>query len=1071
MNNENNTLNGAADNGDDSAIVALLPDNQSLFRKLIANSSDNVAFINKEGMIVYTSPATEHVLGYSEAEYVGRNGSEFIHPDDLDHVSQLLVALQDNLGGLFNAEYRVRHKDGTWLWMQGIGTNLLNEGSIQAIVIHYRNITERKRDEEIQSRLAAIVEFSDDAIISKTCDGTVMTWNEAATKLFGYAAAEMVGKSITLLIPATHAEEEAQILEKLVNGDRIQHFETVRVRKDGTQIHVSLTLSPIKDATGKVIAISKIARDISSRKAAEEAIHFQAELLASVGESVIATDTQGQVTYLNEAAEVLYGWAANEALGRNIQEQTIPEISSEQVQEMTVCLQVGERRSGEFIGIARNGRQFPILVTNSPTFDENGILVGVISVSRDITERKRVESALQESDRFGRATVDALSAHIAILDETGTIIAVNQAWKNFAADNEASGLSTTFESVNYLTVCDEAIGPDAEVATVFAAGVRAVMHRDRKDFSLEYPCHSPNEQRWFSGRVTRFSGDGSVRVVITHENITERKQIENELRSLYDATSFLFKSDTLMNLGYQVVQAVITAFEHVHCALLLKEKMSGEIIRFTRSGVYEVSTKTPLAVDGHGLVPEAFRTGKTIYSPDVEADQLYLANDPRSRSELVIPLQTASGTLGVLDLQSMKLDAFSERDQRILSAFAERAAAAIETMQLYEEINRHAAELEWRVSKRTAELQRAKEQVEAILNQSSDAIMLINSDINVQQTNLAFSHLLGYTMDEAFGQNIRVLAEPAGAQILIEAIEKVMLMHEPHRIEIALQRIDGSTFDADVALAPLTRYETNNVTVICSIRDNTERKLAEADLRKALTIEKELNELKSRFVSMVSHDFRTPLATIQSSSDLLRHYNDRMTAERKEEHFNTISGQIQHLTGLLEDVITISQAESGGLHFNPVLTDLAMFCEKIADEIQMLAGTRQVKFRVNSQKRLIAIDTKLLRRVIVNLLSNAVKYSPEDSVIEFNLLYGNEQVVIRIKDQGIGIPEADLNHLFEVFHRAINVGSIPGTGLGLAIVKQSLEAHGGSIGVESHIDLGTTFTISLPLNPVKDAVA
>ncbi|MEP6984898.1 MAG: GAF domain-containing protein, partial [Chloroflexota bacterium] len=284
-----------------------------------------------------------------------------------------------------------------------------------------------------------------------------------------------------------------------------------------------------------------------------------------------------------------------------------------------------------------------------------------------------------------------------ILDETGTIIAVNQAWKDFAAANETSSFANSFEGMNYLTVCDTAIGEGAEQAADFADGIRAVMQGHREDFALEYPCHSPGEQRWFIGRVTRFLGDGPIRVVIAHENITSRKQVENELSSLYNATSFLFKSDSLFNLGYQVVQAILTEFQHADCGLLLKAKLSDEIIRLTRGGIYQVSANTPLSITGLGVVPEALRTGKIVYSPDTTTDARYMASDPRTRSELVIPLKTTTGILGVLDLQSMEIDAFSLRDQRILSAFAERAAAAIETMQLYEEINQRAGELEWRV--------------------------------------------------------------------------------------------------------------------------------------------------------------------------------------------------------------------------------------------------------------------------------------------------------------------------------------------------------------------------------------
>jgi signal transduction histidine kinase len=246
------------------------------------------------------------------------------------------------------------------------------------------------------------------------------------------------------------------------------------------------------------------------------------------------------------------------------------------------------------------------------------------------------------------------------------------------------------------------------------------------------------------------------------------------------------------------------------------------------------------------------------------------------------------------------------------------------------------------------------------------------------------------------------------------------------------------------------------------LRYAIERKSAGEAVRNALVKEKELNELKSRFVSMVSHDFRTPLAAIQTSSDLLSNYGYRMTDEKKTQHFSTIRSQIKHLTGLLEDMLTYTKAEAVGFALNPVLTDFCVFCQAIVSEMRQLAGTREIRFVVNEPIESVEIDANLLRRALLNLLSNAVKYSPEGSVIELSISRSAEQIVLRIQDQGIGIPEDEQSHLFEVFHRANNVGNIPGTGLGLAIVKQAVEAHGGTITVDSQVNVGTAVTISIP---------
>lgn len=251
------------------------------------------------------------------------------------------------------------------------------------------------------------------------------------------------------------------------------------------------------------------------------------------------------------------------------------------------------------------------------------------------------------------------------------------------------------------------------------------------------------------------------------------------------------------------------------------------------------------------------------------------------------------------------------------------------------------------------------------------------------------------------------------------------------------------------------------------LRYAIERKHAGETMRNALIKEKELNELKSRFVSMVSHDFRSPLAIIQSASDLLYNYSDRMSDEKREKHFNTIHKQIQHLTGLVEDMLTYTKGEFVGLGYTPFKTDLEKFFQAIVDEMQPLPGARQISFIITNPLESADIDIHLLRRMLLNLLSNAVKYSPEGSLIEFRIARNQENLVMYIQDQGIGIPEEAQTHLFEVFHRAKNVGEIPGTGLGLSIVKLAVEAHGGTISVDSHINVGTTVIISLPLSRQK----
>lgn len=263
--------------------------------------------------------------------------------------------------------------------------------------------------------------------------------------------------------------------------------------------------------------------------------------------------------------------------------------------------------------------------------------------------------------------------------------------------------------------------------------------------------------------------------------------------------------------------------------------------------------------------------------------------------------------------------------------------------------------------------------------------------------------------------------------------------------------------------------------VVVMVRNITARKQAEDELLLALKKEKELNELKSRFISMASHEFRTPLTAILGSTELLKYYGQRWSEEKKEIHFDRISSHVQHMTQLLDDVLLVGKAEAGKLEFNPSWINVIQFCYCLVEELQLSAGrqhtliftppslSNQNHNKADSTPCLFAeLDEKLLQHILSNLLSNAIKYSPVGSTIQFFLTCCDNHIIFQIQDQGIGIPEEDQPRLFEAFHRAINASKLPGTGLGLAIVKNAVDLHSGEITVNSQVEMGTTFTVKLP---------
>jgi PAS domain S-box-containing protein len=249
----------------------------------------------------------------------------------------------------------------------------------------------------------------------------------------------------------------------------------------------------------------------------------------------------------------------------------------------------------------------------------------------------------------------------------------------------------------------------------------------------------------------------------------------------------------------------------------------------------------------------------------------------------------------------------------------------------------------------------------------------------------------------------------------------------------------------------------------------TERKQAEIETQKALEKIKELSDLKSRFIFMVSHEFRTPLTSIFSASELLEHYGSKWSTEKKLNYLKQIQESVQRMNGLLEDVLIIGAGEVGKLKIYPTELNIVDFCQQLIEEIQLSKNNRHViNFQYVAPLQNVIVDVKLLRHILSNLLSNAIKYSPEKNPISFELFRDSEEIIFQVTDCGIGIPLEEQKHLFDLFHRASNVGTIGGTGIGLSIVKKSVDALGGNISFQSDICSGSKFTVSIPIKQTKE---
>jgi signal transduction histidine kinase len=254
------------------------------------------------------------------------------------------------------------------------------------------------------------------------------------------------------------------------------------------------------------------------------------------------------------------------------------------------------------------------------------------------------------------------------------------------------------------------------------------------------------------------------------------------------------------------------------------------------------------------------------------------------------------------------------------------------------------------------------------------------------------------------------------------------------------------------------RYAIERSEILNQLLESEER------TRQALGKEQELNELKSNFVAMVSHEFRTPMTTIRTAVDILEYNSDKLTDDRKTKYFHRIQNAINQMIELLDEILFLSKTEAAKLEYKPTLLNLENFCSELTDVLQLNAGSQHsIIFTFQGESTQAQMDEDLLNCILTNLISNAIKYSPQHSTIWFDLICKDRLATFQVKDQGMGIPLKDQTRLFQTFYRASNVGVIQGTGLGLTIVKKCVELHRGHIQLESEQNVGTTVIVTLPL--------
>lgn len=480
------------------------------------------------------------LTGYNRDELLCMTVLQISHPEDRGQDTMQRAQLLAGEFDHFRSEKRYLRKDGGIIWVRRT-TSLARDAATEEphYIIVVEDITDRKTTEE---SYRATFERAPVGIMHSSLDSNILHANPKLCEILGYTREELLTMTLADIIPPDHRGiEQAKFLAPILTG-KIEHFSSERpfLRKDGTIIWVNRHISLVRDAAGQPLYFLRTIEDISERKFMEDQLARERQLLRTVIDAmpdrIFVKDREGRFLLQNAANLKVRGLEHHDEIVGKTVFDIYPQALAEQrdAEDRAIIgsgLPLLNREGQTYFGDSDRRRQETRwhLTSKIPLRDAAGMIYGIAGINHDITEQKLAAIALQESERFAKSTIDTLSEHLCVLDDRGTIIAVNKAWREFALANGVKDYSHVAEGANYLAACEAESGSSGNQGPGFAAGIRAVLGGEREEFTLEYPCHSPAEQRWFSGKVTPFQGMGPRRVVVTHEDITKRKETQAAL--------------------------------------------------------------------------------------------------------------------------------------------------------------------------------------------------------------------------------------------------------------------------------------------------------------------------------------------------------------------------------------------------------------------------------------------------------------------------------------------------------------------------------------------------------------
>lgn len=703
-----------------------------------------------------------------------------------------------------------------------------------------------------------------------------------------------------------------------------------------------------------------------------------------------------------------------------------------------------------------------------PIKDDGGTVTALLATFLDVTERVEAESALRAQRDQMQSYLDIIGVLLVVLNPSGTVRLINRKGCEVLGYSE-DGIVDQDWFENFLPPAQR-----QQVRDVFAKVMQD--NADPPEYYENELLTRDGTTRLIAWRntVLRDEHGKVVAALSSGEDITERRAAEIARREEHEFATALSDITAVINstLDFdtvidRILKTVGRVLPHDSANLMLIEDGHVRVIGhlgYRERGLVNWIESLYWSLDDVPNLKEQAQTAQSRVVSDVHAyEGWYTEPETRwIRSFASAPIVLDDRVIGFLNLDKGEANFYTQDHAEQLQSFANQASVAIKNAQLYDMVQRHAAELERSVAERTTELRESEARYRAIVEDQTELISRFLPDGTLTFVNQAVARFLDKDRDELIGHALLPYLHEADRTTMMEQISALTPENPVVVLENRLVRESGEERWLQWTNRMITDEDGQFIEYQSVGRDITERRQAEEVLRKSLMREIELGELKSRFVSLVSHEFRNPLAVILMNSDMLRRYHERLTPEQRDEYLNAIRNHVRGMTDLLEDLLLLSQSEAGKLEVRPQDVNLGVLGQRIVDDVRTVSGEDRFFDYNTSGECTATTDPKLFRLILSNLVSNAAKYSLPGGYIEISLSCEAQRVVLRVSDEGIGIPQAEQAQLFDPFTRASNVGRRSGTGLGLTLVKQCVELMGGTIAFQSQENIGTTFTVTLP---------